>query len=307
MMEGMELKAFLNNLMKHKPFIFLDQLIYRMEEDGVFAVGAQLTFFLVLSMFPFLILLLNIISYTPLVRQDVLTNAIYYLPLDVQIIINDFVNDIVAGSSQSLLSVSAIAGIWAASSGVKPVIKAINNAYDYEETRSYFKIKLLSILFTIGLLFMIVLVFFTLVIGELIGKKIFATIGQTDLFLKVWDNSRIIISLAFMIFIFALLYKYSPCVKDRKQIKFITTLPGGVFATLGWFLTSVIFSYYVNNFGNYTVTYGSIGGVIILLIWLYISSIIIVIGGEINATLEYFKLNNYKINPLKSAVSKYID
>lgn len=302
----MDLKVFLNNLMKHKPFIFLDQLIYRMEEDGVFAVGAQLTYFLVLSMFPFLILLLNIISYTPLVRQDILINAIYYLPLDVQTIINDFVNDIVAGSSQSLLSVSAIAGIWAASSGVKAVMKAINNAYDYEETRSYFKIKFLSILFTIGLLVMIVLVFITLVIGELIGEKIFTLIGQTDLFLKIWDNSRIIISLAFMIFMFALLYKYSPCVEDRRQIRLTSTLPGGIFSTLGWLFTSVIFSYYVNNFGNYTITYGSIGGVIILFIWLYISSIIIVIGGEINATLEYFKLNGYKVNPLKSVLSKYL-
>lgn len=302
----MDLKVFLNNLMKHKPFIFLDQTIYRMEEDGVFAVGAQLTYFLVLSMFPFLILLLNIISYTPLVRQDILTNAIYYLPLDVQTIINDFVNDIVAGSSQSLLSVSAIAGIWAASSGVKAVMKAINNAYDYEETRSYFKIKFLSILFTIGLLVMIVLVFITLVIGELIGEKIFTLIGQTDLFLKIWDNSRIIISLAFMIFMFALLYKYSPCVEDRRQIRLTSTLPGGIFSTLGWLFTSVIFSYYVNNFGNYTITYGSIGGVIILFIWLYISSIIIVIGGEINATLEYFKLNGYKVNPLKSVLSKYL-
>lgn len=301
------MRVFLNNLIKLKPFIFLDQLIYRIKEDGVFAVGAQLTYFLILSVFPFLILFLNIVSYTPLVRQDVLTNAIYYLPLETQIIINDFLNDIVVGSSQELLSISAIAGIWTASSGVKPVMKAINRAYDYEETRSYFKIKFLSILFTIALLFMLVLVFLTLVLGEIIGRRIFASIGQTDLFLKIWNNARTIITLLFMVLLFALLYKYSPCVKDRKQIKLISALPGGIFTTLGWLLTSVIFSYYVNNFGNYTVTYGSIGGVIILLVWLYISSIIIVLGGEINATLEFFRLNGYKVNSFKSVISRYLE
>lgn len=300
------LKIFLHNLVKLKPFIFLDQLIYRIKEDGVFAVGAQLTYFLILSVFPFLILFLNIISYTPLVRQDVLTNAVYYLPLETQAIINDFLSDIVVGSSQGLLSISAIAGIWTASSGVKPVIKAINRAYDYEETRSYFKIKLLSIIFTIALLFMLVLVFSTLVLGELMGRKIFSSIGKTDMFLKVWNNTRTIITLLFMVFVFALLYKYSPCVEDRKQIKLTSALPGGIFTTLGWLFTSIIFSYYVNNFGKYTVTYGSIGGVIILLVWLYISSIIIVLGGEINATLEFFRLNGYKVNSVKSVISRFL-
>lgn len=301
------MKTFLHNLVKLKPFIFLDQLIYRIKEDGVFAVGAQLTYFLILSVFPFLILFLNIISYTPLVRQDVLTNAVYYLPLETQAIINDFLSDIVVGSSQGLLSISAIAGIWTASSGVKPVIKAINRAYDYEETRSYFKIKFLSIIFTIALLFMLVLVFSTLVLGELMGRKIFSSIGKTDIFLKIWNNARTIITLLFMVFVFALLYKYSPCVEDRKQIKLTSALPGGIFTTLGWLFTSIIFSYYVNNFGKYTVTYGSIGGVIILLVWLYISSIIIVLGGEINATLEFFRLNGYKINSVKSVISRFLD
>lgn len=299
-------KIFINKLFKIKFFIFLDQLLFRIKEDGVFAIGAQLTYFLILSVFPFLILFLNILSYTPLIKHDGLINAVYYLPLEIQAIINDFLNDIVVGSSQGLLSISAIAGIWTASSGVKPVIKAINRAYGYEETRSYFKIKLLSIIFTIVLLFMLVLVLSTLVLGELMGRKIFAYIGKTDIFLNIWNNARTVITLLFMVFVFALLYKYSPCVEDRKQIKLTHALPGGIFTTLGWLFTSIVFSYYVNNFGKYTLTYGSIGGVIILLVWLYISSIIMVLGGEINATLEFFKLNGYKINSFKSVISRFL-
>jgi membrane protein len=109
-----------------------------------------------------------------------------------------------------------------------------------------------------------------------------------------------------MVFIFALLYKYSPCVENRRKIKLRNTLPGSLFSALGWMITSIIFSYYVNNFSRYTVTYGSVGGIIVLLIWLYIVSIIVVLGGEINATIEYFKINGLRKNNNKSIVGRYL-
>ena len=105
-----------------------------------------------------------------------------------------------------------------------------------------------------------------------------------------------------MIFTFALLYKFSPVSKEK--ITFKSTLPGASFATLGWIIVSLGFSFYVNNFGNFSVTYGSLVGVIILLTWLYLSSIIVLIGGEINATLDFFRLNGFKIHPKKSLVSQ---
>src|SRR5699024_8226898 len=120
----------------------------------------------------------------------------------------------------------------------------------------------------------------SLVFGEIIGNKIFELLDLENEFLVIWRNIRFIIPIVFMIIIFALLYKYSPCVKDRDDIRFKYTIPGGIFATVGWILASIIFSYYVNNFGNYSVTYGALGGIIVMLIWLYMSAIIILIGGE---------------------------
>lgn len=264
------------------------------------ATGTQLAFFLILSLFPFIIVLLNVLSYTSLVRAEVLGEMIYYLPFETQKIIGGFAMEIAETSSQGLLSIAAVLGIWTASSGLKHVIKAINRAYDYEETRSFIRLKIMSLLFTIGLLVLVTLVFLTLVFGELLGKKFFSLLGRTDIFVTLWAYMRIIIPILYMILIFALLYKFSPCTSRRKQIKLSSTLPGAVFTTLGWMIISVFFSYYVNNFGRFAITYGSIVGVILLLIWLYISSVIIVLGGEINATIEYFKIYGYKLHENKS-------
>lgn len=299
------MKSFLKKIMDLKPIIFLDQLLFRIDEDGVMATGAQLTFSLILSIFPFIIVFLNILTYTPLVRIEVLNELIFYLPLETQKIIRDFTLEIAKTSSQGLLSIAAILGLWTASSGIQAVIKAINRAYDFKEKRSFIKLRIISLFFTLALMVLMTLVFLTLVFGDLLTNKIF-TIIQSDFLLSLWGYLRLAIPLLYMILIFALLYKFSPCKNKNHRISIISTLPGGIFATLGWLTISKLFSSYVNNFGRYAITYGSLVGIILLLIWLYISSIIIVLGGEINATLAYFKIYGFKWVENKSMVSKIL-
>lgn len=298
------IKKSLERISKLKPVIFLDQLAFRVQNDGVFASGTQLAYFLVLSIFPFIIVFLNVLSYTSLVREDVLGGLIIYLPFETQKLIKGFVSEITISSGQGLLSIAAILGLWTASSGLKAVIKAINRAYDYDENRSYIKLKLISFVFTIALLILLVLVFLTLVFGEVLGNKLFSLFDKVDLFVQLWAYFRIIIPLVYMVLIFALLYKFSPCTSKINEIPLSSTLPGAIFTSLGWMLISIFFSYYVNNFGRYAVTYGSLVGIILLLVWLYISSIIIILGGEINATIEYFNSYGYKIDKSKSVISK---
>lgn len=300
------LKNILRKLSKIKPIMFLDQLLFRIGDDEVLAIGAQLTYFLILSVFPFIIMFLNIISYTPLVREEVLSNIIRYLPFEVQNLINGFAAEIIETSSQGLLSIAAIFGLWTASSGITAVIRAINKAYDNEETRPFYITKLLSILFTIILLISFTLVILTLVFGEVLGNRLFAYFGLTDIFLDIWYALRMIIPIVYMIFTFTLFYRFAPITKNVNHVRLRNSIPGAVFTTLGWLLTSTIFSYYVNNFSRYTITYGSIGGIIILLVWLYISSIIIVLGGEINATLKFFRVNGYDELSERSMIKKYL-
>lgn len=251
-------------------------------------------------------MLLNIVSYTPFIKQNILNDLIFYLPTATQQLFKGFVEEIAKTSSQELLSVAAVLGIWSSSSGIKAVMKAINKAYDYGENRSYLKLRFMSMLFTLALLVLIILVFLTLIFGEVLANKLFEFLGLSFVFKILWSYMRILIPLSYMILIFALLYKYSPSKKKGQSIKFSSTLPGAVFTTLGWMITSIFFSYYVNNFGRYAITYGSLVGVILLFIWLYISSIIIVLGGEVNATLEFFKIHGYQTHRDKSMLINLI-
>lgn len=266
---------------------FLRELLFRIKDDSVTAIGAQLSYFLVLSIFPFLIFFLNILSYTPVAREDVLHSIIVMLPLDTQSLISTLLIETINTSNEALLSLSAITGIWAASKGIMALIRVLNKAYDVEETRSYVELRAIAVLFTIALLVLLVIVLLTLVFGEVLGNRLFDFLGLTQQFITFWQYFRIIISLSFMILIFALLYRYIPSIRNGNKINLKQAMPGAIFASLGWIITSTIFSYYVNNFGNYGKTYGSLGGVIVLLIWLYISSIIVIMGGEINATLKF--------------------
>lgn len=288
------LKKKLNKHRDKNWFIFLDKLLHGILEDEVPAVGGQLTYFLILSIFPFLIFFLNILSYTSIAQEEILENFLIVLPTETQILLKGIVREIVGYSSETLLSLGIILSLWTGSLGITAIIRAVNKAYDVEKRRPYWKLKGLAIIFTIALAFVLIIVLSMLVFGEIIGQKIFAIFGATHIFYHIWEFFRIIIPVFSMVIIFALLYKFSPTPEEGLDIKLKDTIPGALFAAIGWIITSMIFSFYVNNFGNYSKTYGSLGGIIILLIWLYIASIMIILGGEINGAYAYVKKNNEK-------------
>lgn len=276
-----------SKLIKHKDkkwFLFLSNLIYNIRKDEVTAIGAQLTYYLILSIFPFLIFFLNVVGHTSLAIENLLDDWIIVLPTETQTLLYKVIDEIAISSSETLLSLSIILALWSGSLGISAIIRAINKAYNINRKRNYIRLKLLSLLFTIALVALLMIVLATLVFGEVIGNAIFTYIGAINVFYRIWKNSRKIIALSAMIIIFALLYKYSIAPRERRYIKLVHTLPGAIFATIGWIVASGIFSFYVNNFANYSKTYGSLGGVIVLLVWLYITSIMIVLGGEINGT-----------------------
>lgn len=289
-----------------KWLLFLDQMGFRFTDDNVSSIGSQLAYYLILSIFPFLIFLLNLVQYTPLASNDVLSTLVSVLPGDTANMITDIVNGIINSSSGTLLSISALAGIWTASSGIMHLIKAINKAYDYDEQRSFILLRLVALIFTLILAIVIVLVFGSLIFGELIGVKLFTLLNFSQGFKIIWPALRIGIALLFMMVTFALLYKFAPAFPKGSRTSFKGAVPGAIFVTLGWTISSLLFAFYVNNFGKYSVTYGSLGGIIVFLIWLYISSIIIILGGEVNATIEYFKINNWTYDTKKSVINDVI-
>jgi membrane protein len=195
----------------------------------------------------------------------------------------DVFSDVQRSKSTSLLSIGLLGTLWSASSGISAIMKALNKAYDVEEERAFWKVRVLSIIFTIVLAIVIVLCFLMLIFGELIGRMVYKYVHLPGSFDEIWTFAQYVIPLLIMFIVFNAIYLYMP----NLRLKLKEVLPGALFATVGWVVTSLLFSFYVNNFSNYSKTYGSIGGIIVLLTWLYLSSMIMVLGGEINATLHF--------------------
>ncbi|MEV5028061.1 YihY/virulence factor BrkB family protein [Paenibacillus sp. LPE1-1-1.1] len=266
---------------------FAKCLYSRFREDDVPALGAQLTYYLILSFFPFLIFMVSLLGFIELSGDSVVAELIRLLPSEASETISGILKEVVDNSTGTLLSFGMIATIWSASNGINAIVKGLNKAYDVEEKRPFWKVRGISLLATVFLVIVIMLVMVMLIFGKAIGEYLFLWMNYPDGFQLIWGILKYVIPIAAMAAAFSLLYWIVP----SRRLKFKEVLPGAVFATFGWIITSLAFQFYMNNFGNYTKTYGSLGGMIILLIWLYISSILIILGGEINATFASAKIN----------------
>lgn len=270
------------------------ELYGKYQNDGVSESAAQLTYYLILSFFPFIIVLLQIIKFTPLGDLNVVDGLLVGLPLQTQELLTGIIKDIVSSSGTTLLSVSVVGAIWSASNGLMSLIKAVNRAYDLSESRPYWKLKLLSIVMTLGLIIVILLTLSISVFESLIfNNYILVYFPNSELIFTIIQSVIVLISI---ILILTLLYKFSPSIKKHVNITFKESMPGGIFATLTILVSTKVFSIYIDNFGNYSKVYGSIGGIIVLLIWLYLTSIIIVLGAELNSIFMNNKKENERIS-----------
>jgi membrane protein len=256
-------------------------LIKKLIEDDIFALSSQLAYSLLLSFFPFLIFLITIVSYSNIKVEYIMNNIKTFVPNEVYGLVNRTIMEVMNKRNGRLLSLSLVLTIWSASSGFNAVIKGLNKAYDEKESRNIIISQIISIVFTLALVTIIILAIFLLVFGEKTGYMVAKWFGLSNAFYLFWHASRYILIIIIMTFVFSLLYIYAPCKKHSLK----KVLPGAIFSSIGWVLTSLCFSFYINNFSNYSKLYGSIGAVIILMLWLLISSFIIILGGEINSVL----------------------
>ncbi|MED4454616.1 YihY/virulence factor BrkB family protein [Metabacillus fastidiosus] len=263
-------------------------LYNRFKEDELSRLSAELAYYFLLSLFPFLIFLITLLAYLPLSEADVLATITQYAPKESMVLIETTLNQILSNQNGGLLSFGIIATLWSASNGINAIVRALNRAYDVEEDRSFLVARGMAVVLTIAMVFVILIALLLPVFGKQIGLFISAIYGLSDEFLSIWNAIRWLLSGLILFIVFSALYFIAP--NKRLQIKYV--LPGSLFATVGWIIVSLAFSFYVSNFSNYSGTYGSLGGIIILMIWFYISGMIIVLGGEINGLLHKRKENS---------------
>lgn len=261
---------------------FVKQLIIRVKELDVSATGSQLAFFFLLSLFPLLIFLFTLLPYLNLDQSQIILFIREYAPESTASLIEGTLSEVLDNRSGGLLSVGILATIWSASKGMGAVSKGLNQAYEVDEERNFFISKGLSIGFTIMLIATVIVALILPIFGQPIGKFFFSFLGLEESFLTFWTYIRFLIPPVMIFTVFSLLYWLVP---DTK-LRFKSIIPGSVFATLGWILTSLAFSFYISNFGSYANTYGSIAGIIILIMWLYLSAIILLVGGIINSVMQ---------------------
>ncbi|MDQ6596039.1 YihY/virulence factor BrkB family protein [Bacillus salipaludis] len=254
-------------------------LWHRIEEDDLNGLSAQLAYFFLLSLFPLLIVLFTLLPYIPIPHQDVLGVIKGFAPVEAMDLIEKNVKYIMNHRNGGLLSFGIIGTIWSASNGINAVVRAFNKAYNAKENRSFIVARGVAILLTLGMIFVFLLAIILPVFGREIGVFLFSQVGFSDEFGKIWDTLSYLVSAIILFLIFTGLYWIAPNVKLRCRSAF----PGAAFATVGWIVTSMGLRFYVENFSNFSLTYGSIGAIIVLMIWLYLSAFIIVLGGEINA------------------------
>lgn len=287
------LNNYIDEVKDNTVFTFFDKLIYRIINHDTFSYGGSLSYFLVLSIFPFLISLINAINFSGILNPDYIFSLIKVLPTDIQNIVSNFLIEIQNSSSGSFFTISFVVGLFTASTAVFKLMNIINLSYGFAEKRGFVKLRLLALFFTIALITMFFLLIFTQIFGEIIYVNVTNYLGiKNEFFDKMWRVAKNAIPILYMLITFVLLYKFSPSKSSENMVTFKGVLPGAIFSTIGVIIASVVFGFYVTNFGKYSITYGSLGGIIIFLVWLYLLSIIILIGAEINSTL--YSIKNFK-------------
>lgn len=256
--------------------------------DDIFGRAAQLSYYFLLALFPLLLFMTAMLGYFAEAGTELRENMLSYLstvvPRDAYKLVHEFVDGISKDTSGGKLSFGLLAALWAASNGMGAISETLNIAYGVKESRPWWQARLLAIALTIALAVLIITALALVLSGHNIAEAVANKFGLGDIFTLVWKIVQWPIVLAFVLLAFGLLYYFAPNVREQKW-HWVT--PGAVVGVALWLLVSFGFSLYLDNFNSYNATYGSLGAVIILMLWFYFTGAAILIGGEINSEIEH--------------------
>jgi membrane protein len=261
------------------------RVVKEVREDDCLGGAAQLAYYLLFAVFPFVLFLTALPGYLPIpnLMERLLTALATLLPGEVVTLLQEHVRQLVTEQKGGVLSFGILAALWASSSAVVAITGTPNQAYDVQGGRSWWKVRGVALLLTIGLSLFIVAAMVLLIFSPQLGDWLASLVGLGKVFERLWNIIRWPVSAGMLIVAMAVVYYYAPDVEQ--QWKWIT--PGAVFAVLAMIVASLGFSVYVSHFGSYNKTYGSIGAVIVFLTWLYLTGLCLLMGGEINAEVEH--------------------
>jgi membrane protein len=253
-------------------------------DDNCAGLAAQLAFYFLLSVFPALLFLVALISYLPVdaALDTTLQRWHAVLPGDVVRIVQDQLREVAAGSSGGLLTFGIVGAIWSSSAAMTAIIDALNRAYDIEEWRPWWRRRVIAIALTIAMALFAVIAFALVVGGADLAAWLAERAGLGRAFELTWTILQWPVAAGLVVLAVDLVYRFAP----NAEARWVWLTPGALVATLLWLVVSVGFRVYVQNFGDYTAVYGAIGSVIVLMLWLYLSSFALLIGAELNSEID---------------------
>lgn len=254
----------------------------RLRDDHVSAFSAQAAFFLIISFFPFAMFLLTLLNYLPFSQNDIFKTVQIFFPATLKASVESITKELLERSSGTVLSITAIAALWSASKGFYSVVHGLDSVSHTNERRNYLGTRLLSAFYTLLFALLLIAVLFIFGFGNqiyLFCLKYFPILSEMALLVI---SVRTIVGMCLMILFFSLLYSTIP----QKKLSFFSVLPGAILSATGWIGFSYLFSFYIDNFSNYSATYGSLTAIVLSMLWLYACMYIVFIGAEINQILS---------------------
>jgi len=255
----------------------------RINDDEIFGRAAQLSYYFLLALFPLLLFLVTLLGYFAQAgsefRNTLLTYLATVMPSGAVKLVRTTLDEISIARGGGKLSIGLLAALWAASNGMGAISQTLNITYDVKETRPWWKVRLVSVLLTIALAVLIICALAIILYGGTIGDAIAGRYGLSGLFRTTWRILQWPIALAFAFATFSLIYNFAPNLRPNER-QWLT--PGAIAGVALWLLVSFGFRVYLHYFNSYSMTYGSLGALIVLMLWFYFTGAAILIGGEVN-------------------------
>ena len=263
------------------------RVLSEIQEDDVFGRSAQLAYYFLLALFPLLLFLTSVIglllgSGTGL-RHSLFNYLSQVLPGAAFQLVDSTIYEVSAASSGGKVTFGLLAALWAASNGMGAITQALDVGYNVKETRPWWKQRLTAMGLTLALSVIIISALVLVLYGGRLAHYVAGNYGFGEVFTTTWKVFQWPIVLAFMLLAFALIYYLAP---DLHEQKWAWVTPGSVVGVGLWLLVSLGFKLYLHFFDSYSKTYGTLGAVIVLMLWLYLTGAAILIGGEVNSEIE---------------------
>ncbi|WP_164491594.1 YihY/virulence factor BrkB family protein [Staphylospora marina] len=261
---------------------FFRELKVRLWEYRVLDLSAQLAYYFLLSFFPFLLLAVTMLAYLPVSSLEVLSAIEPYTPPEAYEFLRDSLTEVLDERRGGVLSFSLVVTVWLALNAFHSVIRILDGAYGVKTDRPFWKEAMLGFFLMVGLLVGLAVTLALSVFGKMVGEHVFRWFGVSAWFYgAAWPWIRWVLSSFTLLMVFLVLYTLAP----NTRVTVRQALPGSLFATFGWQVSSWGFSYYVTKITDYSFVYGNLGTIIILVIWFYLTALVLILGGLINASL----------------------